>query len=137
MDSEPMTDEELAAIDARRAAITSGEWRIIRYDRGGGRIYVAGDRDGGDGGERRALVADMDTRESDGVATAYHEGDREFFFHAPSDVARLRAEVDRLRGMLRVLGDYVDTRELDIDHPWEVVKPILAALCPDERRRAG
>lgn len=102
--------DRLREIRARRAAITPGKWKLIRYDRGGGRIYVAGEHDGGAEGERRALVLDTDTREPDGVATAYHEGDREFFFEAPEDVDWLIAEVEALRALLGEAAPHVRHR---------------------------
>ena len=76
--------------------ITPGTWEMYRYSTGGGRIFVEGI---GNHYEGRSLVADMEPvrRDPEHGATAYHEGDREFLFAAPTIVADLLAEVDRLR----------------------------------------
>lgn len=54
---------------------------LIRYDHGGGRLYIPGDGD-----ERRDLIADF-----------YDEANREFYYRAPENIEALLAEVQRLQ----------------------------------------
>lgn len=56
-----------------------------RYEHGGGRMFVEGDREG----HGRHLVLD-----------AYDEANREFYFHAREDIPYLLAENQRLRDQL-------------------------------------
>ena len=88
----PYTTAELAAIVERAEAatpFTDCADNVMRYDHGGGRIALLGNR------EDRKLIADL-----------YHENDREFFIAARSDVPRLAAEVIALRKALREVREW-------------------------------
>lgn len=123
---------DVAAIKARADAATPGPWDIFRYQNGTGRIHV--DQEG----RRRQLIADVESA-TDVVATVYDEADREFLFHARSDVPALVAEVERLRAALNTVRDpHVMDRSLrrivpfcNADNetwPCETVRAIDAAL---------
>lgn len=76
--------EELAAMRERCAKATeSSDLTLTPYAHGGGRLFVIG----GPSAERQ-LVADF-----------YDDDNREFYYHARTDIPRLIAEVERLRGV--------------------------------------
>jgi hypothetical protein len=77
-----MTKEELQAIKARLAAAMPGPWTIKR-----GR-YVVSDR----------LLYDVDT------SCVYGEDNLVFIAHAPTDIAALLDEVEKLRAKLKRLS---------------------------------
>lgn len=77
-----MTDEELNEIEQRANAATDlpeNQTRRNRYDHGGGRMYV--ESNGG-----RDLIVDV-----------YNECDREFYFHARTDIPKLIAALRECR----------------------------------------
>lgn len=79
-----MTEEMLAAIEARVNAIPSGNW-TVQETRIGNSWY-------------RAEVSDANIFHR--LAEAFDPKDADFIAHAPSDVKALLAEVRRLRGEL-------------------------------------
>ncbi len=86
-----MTDAELAAIDARLEAATPGPWR---QDLINPRKLRGGD------GDTFACVL-LGTNDADEIAwTEQNQRDMDALAHAPDDLRRLRAEVDRLRALV-------------------------------------
>lgn len=84
-----MTADELAPIRARRAAIAPTPWRYTTW-----------------GGTAPGNVLDA---HSDDIVDLYGDHpDGEFIAHAPTDIDRLLAEVDSLRGLLGRLEWSVD-----------------------------
>lgn len=75
--TQPTLPDRLAEIRARLDAATPGPHVQNRYDHGGGRSYVE---------SPRQLVLDV-----------YEEGDREFYFHAPADIAYLLSALTSLQ----------------------------------------
>ena len=98
----PMTDDELDAIKGRLAAIT--EWPWIAFCRTGVRHRM--------GVTNKRLFADSDApgvldvveigEDAGGIKS---EADAEFIAHAPDDISRLLAEVERLKRVSRYLAE--------------------------------
>lgn len=85
----PLTPEDLDAIRARWETATPGPWEAYIDLRGPcGQLMMILSRG-------RGSVADRVTRDDDAEAIA----------HAPEDVARLLAEIDRLRALLTPVQD--------------------------------
>ena len=91
--TEPMTREQLDAIQARLDDATSGPWGC--YGDGAHEVFDAGEYSDGDQGEVVAAVID---KPSDAV----------FIAHAREDVPALLAEVERLRALTTVDKDMVE-----------------------------
>lgn len=114
-----MTEAELAAIDARLEAATPGPWAWDRWHNANGDsgLHIYAPRPGQSmdeivGGTRPVRsVAVFDH----GVIEEPTESDRDLIAHAPDDLRRLRAEVDRLRAQRDKLAHAigVDLAELD------------------------
>lgn len=98
----PMTDDELDAIKGRLAAIT--EWPWIAFCRTGvrHRMGITNKRlfDDGDAPE----VSDV-VELGDNAGGIKSEADAAFIANAPSDIARLLAEVERLKRVSRYLAE--------------------------------
>lgn len=77
-----MRDERVQEIRERLSKATPGPWDIYRYRHGGGRLCVDDDQQPG---RERSLIADL-----------YNEGDRELLYRAPTDLADLLAEREKL-----------------------------------------
>lgn len=82
----PMTDEELAAIQGRLAAITQPPWKDM------GRLIIAGDKDIAVAPYCRYVTREEQTANA------------EFIANAPSDISRLVDEVGRLNRVSRYLA---------------------------------
>lgn len=97
--NEPMTQEQLDAIQARVDGATNGPWGC--YGDGAHEVFDAGEYGDGDRGEVVAAVID---RLSDAV----------FIAHAREDIPALLAEVQRLRHFESIMswryGDTTDGR---------------------------
>lgn len=98
----PMTDDELDAIKGRLAAIT--EWPWIAFCRTGVRHRM--------GVTNKRLFADSDAPEvldvveiGEDAGGIKSEADAEFIAHAPDDISRLLAEVERLKRVSRYLAE--------------------------------
>lgn len=91
--NEPMTQEQLDAIQRRVDSATSGPWGC--YGDGAHEVFNAGEYSDGDPGEVIAAVID---KRSDAV----------FIAEAREDVPALLAEVERLRARLTVDDDMVE-----------------------------
>lgn len=102
MSDKPMTQEEQDAIKGRLAAIT--EWPWIAFCRTGvrHRMGITNKRlfDDGDAPE----VLDVVELE-EGTGGIKSEANAEFIAHAPDDIARLLAEVERLKRVSRYLAE--------------------------------
>lgn len=98
----PMTDEELAEIQGRLAAIT--EWPWIAFCRTGvrHRMGITNKRlfDDGDAPE----VSDV-VELGDNAGGIKSEADAAFIAASPDDIARLLAEVERLKKVSRYLAE--------------------------------
>lgn len=99
---EPMTDEELDAIKGRLAAIT--EWPWIAFCRTGVRHRM--------GVTNKRLFDDSDAPEvwdvvelGGGTGGIKSEADAAFIANAPTDIARLLAEVERLNKVSHYLAE--------------------------------
>lgn len=102
MSTKPMTDEELAAIKGRLAAIT--EWPWIAFCRTGDRhrIGITNKRLFDDGDAPEVLdVVEL----GDNAGGIKSEADAVFIAYAPADIARLLAEVGRLKRVSRYLAE--------------------------------
>ena len=98
----PMTDEELDAIKGRLAAIT--EWPWIAFCRSGvrHRMGITNKRLFDDGDAPEVLdVVEL----GEGTGGIKSEANAEFIAHAPDDIARLLAEVERLKRVSRYLAE--------------------------------
>lgn len=102
-----MTDDELDAIRERLAAATPGPWTADTYAEAiyalDGAAVVSGSRWGGE-----ASVFD-------------HAPDADFIAHAPTDIAALLAEVERLcaeRAQMTEVQEWVGTP--DAQEPWRM-----------------
>lgn len=101
----PMTDEELTAIQGRLAAIT--EWPWIAFCRTGVRHRM--------GITNKRLLDDDDAPEvldvvelGEDAGGIKSEADAVFIAHAPTDIARLLAENERLRSEVARLNKEAD-----------------------------
>lgn len=97
----PMTDEELDAIKGRLAAIT--EWPWIAFCRTGvrHRMGITNKRLFDDGDAPEVLdVVEL----GDNAGGIKSEADAAFIANAPTDIARLLAEVERLKRVSRYLA---------------------------------
>ena len=97
----PMTDDELDAIKGRLAAIT--EWPWIAFCRTGvrHRMGITNKRLFDDGDAPEVLdVVEL----GEGTGGIKSEANAEFIAHAPDDIARLLAEVERLNKVSRYLA---------------------------------
>lgn len=101
----PMTDEELAAIQGRLTKATPGPWV---HGQNGGYVILGykpeKKRIDGYGADDHVCVLD------DGDQNQYLSEDEqlanaEFIAHAPDDIARLLAEVERLKRVSRYLAE--------------------------------
>lgn len=106
--------EALDRIEALAAAVTNGA-TLDRYDHGGGRLARFE-------GPTRRLVADF-----------YHEGDREFYAAARTDLPRLVAVVRAVLGMHRpvqinVVDDPICVAE-ECDHDGECPETGVLTIC--------
>ena len=98
----PMTDEELDAIKGRLAAITKWPW--IAFCRSGvrHRMGITNKRLFDDGDAPEVLdVVEL----GEGTGGIKSEANAEFIAHAPDDIARLLAEVERLKRVSRYLAE--------------------------------
>ncbi len=98
----PMTDEELDAIKGRLAAIT--EWPWIAFCRSGvrHRMGITNKRLFDDSDAPEVLDAVELGEDAGGIKS---EADAAFIANAPSDIARLLAEVERLKRVSRYLAE--------------------------------
>ena len=98
----PMTDEELDAIKGRLAAIT--EWPWIAFCRSGvrHRLGITNKRLFDDSDAPEVLDAVELGEDAGGIKS---EADAAFIANAPSDIARLLAEVERLKRVSRYLAE--------------------------------
>ncbi len=105
MSTKPMTDDELAAIKGRLAAIT--EWPWIAFCRTGDRhrIGITNKRLFDDGDAPEVLDVVELGEDTGGIKS---EADAAFIAHAPTDIARLLAEVERLREEKEILEETLD-----------------------------
>lgn len=102
MSTKPMTDDELDAIHGRLAAIT--EWPWIAFCRTGvrHRMGITNKRLFDDGDAPEVLdVVEL----GEGTGGIKSEANAEFIAHAPDDIARLLAEVERLKRVSRYLAE--------------------------------
>ena len=100
MSDKPMTQEEQDAIKGRLAAIT--EWPWIAFCRTGvrHRMGITNKRLFDDGDAPEVLdVVEL----GEGTGGIKSEANAEFIAHAPDDIARLLAEVERLKRVSRYL----------------------------------
>lgn len=98
----PMTDEELGAIQGRLATIT--EWPWIAFCRTGvrHRMGITNKRLFDDGDAPEVLdVVEL----GDNAGGIKSEADAAFIAAAPTDIARLLAEVERLKRVSRYLAE--------------------------------
>ncbi|MDM8330449.1 hypothetical protein QUW42_09145 [Desulfovibrio piger] len=98
----PMTQEEQDAIKGRLAAIT--EWPWIAFCRTGvrHRMGITNKRLFDDGDAPEVLdVVEL----GEGTGGIKSEANAEFIAHAPDDIARLLAEVERLKRVSRYLAE--------------------------------
>lgn len=102
MSTKPMTDDELAAIKGRLAAIT--EWPWIAFCRTGDRhrIGITNKRLFDDGDAPKVLDVVELGEDTGGIKS---EADAAFIAHAPADIARLLAEVGRLNKVSHYLAE--------------------------------
>lgn len=100
MSTKPMTDDELAAIKGRLAAIT--EWPWIAFCRTGDRhrIGITNKRLFNDGDAPEVLDVVELGEDTGGIKS---EADAAFISHAPTDIASLLAEVERLKTKVKRL----------------------------------
>lgn len=98
----PMTDEELDAIKGRLAAIT--EWPWIAFCGTGvrHRMGVTNKRLFDDSHAPEVLDAVELGEDAGGIKS---EADADFIAHAPDDISRLLAEVERLKKVSRYLAE--------------------------------
>lgn len=102
MSDKPMTQEEQDAIKGRLAAIT--EWPWIAFCRTGvrHRMGITNKRLFDDGDAPEVLdVVEL----GEGTGGIKSEANAEFIAHAPDDIARLLAEVERLKRVSRYLAE--------------------------------
>ena len=102
MSTKPMTDDELDAIHGRLAAIT--EWPWIASCRTGvrHRMGITNKRLFDDGDAPEVLdVVEL----GDNAGGIKSEADAVFIANAPTDIARLLAEVERLKRVSRYLAE--------------------------------
>lgn len=101
----PMTDEELDAIKGRLAAIT--EWPWIAFCRTGvrHRMGITNKRLFDDGDAPEVLDVVELGEDAGGIKSG---ADAAFIANAPTDIARLLAEVERLRGEVARLNKEAD-----------------------------
>ena len=111
--SNPMTDERLAEIRERLAATTPGPWHTHDYgspadEEPTARVVHTGNFDW-----------DAITYDGDYVVMLDSESrdDADFIAHAPTDIAALLAEVNRLRGELDRRNAFDALRAFDEAHP--------------------
>ena len=110
----PLTGAELSEMRERcKAATPFTNNDVMRYEHGGGRIWLQEDGDG------RKLVADL-----------YHEGDREFFAHARTDIPRLLDELERTREALRKCASHLEWTA-DTEEAFAAIEHAAAVLPPD------
>ena len=108
-----MTKERIAQIRALLENATPGPWEIYRYRHGGGRIGKLGVQNEFD---KRALVADT-----------YNEGDRELLYAAPTIIAELLSELDRLT----MERDEARQAAIDLDDMLRRRLGIVTDVCED------
>jgi hypothetical protein len=129
-DHTPLTDQQLADIEARANAATAGPWGVYQYG-GDSLIEIAADlEDTGCGYKARRTVARLEDEPLDNDPThrewtaeedwAQVQADAAFIAHAPEDVRALAAEVRHLRA-------YLASLEPAAMH----ARSALAALCYD------
>ena len=92
----PMTDEEQAAIQGRLNAITQPPWKNCNSTYYG--MVMAGNKEVALASYYNCVYEDCRVTREDQAANA------EFIAHAPDDIARLLAEVERLRDENEMLG---------------------------------
>lgn len=91
----PMTDEELNAIQVRFAAITEWPWIVFCRTGVGHRMGITNKRLFDDDDAPEVLDVVELGEDAGGIK---NEADAAFIANAPTDIARLLAEVERLRG---------------------------------------
>lgn len=98
----PMTDEELGAIQGRLAVIT--EWPWVAFCRTGGRhrMGITNKRLFDDGDAPEVLDVVEIGEDAGGIKS---EADAAFIAHAPDDISRLLAEVERLHRIEHYLAE--------------------------------
>lgn len=103
-----MTEKvDLDAIQERADKATKGAFEFVRYNHGGGRLWV--ERKGGG----RSLVLDT-----------FHAGDTEFYQHAQRDIPTLLELVKAWKGVL----EYIDEDTTYLDSAKNVARVALARL---------
>lgn len=91
--SAPLTDAQVAEIEAREKGATPQPLNLTRYDHGGGRLVQ-------NEGNNLQLIADF-----------YDEANREFYVAARDDVPRLIADLRAARAALRLWEEAIAHRD--------------------------
>ena len=113
MPQTPLTDTQLAEIEARHTAATPGPWGVYEFG-GSSMIDVAAAlEDTGTGYRARREICRLEDEPLDNDPThrewtaeedwAQVQADAQFIAHAPEDVAALLAEIRRLRDQRKYL----------------------------------
>lgn len=98
----PMTDEELDAIQGRFAAITEWPWIVFCRTGVGHRMGITNKRLFDDDDAPEVLDVVELGEDAGGIKS---EADAAFIANAPTDIARLLAEVERLNKVSRYLAE--------------------------------
>lgn len=98
----PLTAEELAEIERRANEATAGG-QLARYDHGGGRLAIFD-------GDNRDLIADF-----------YDEANREFYFHARTDIPALLSTLRTRESEIERLRETIRSRNKMLDRAWHII----------------
>lgn len=105
--------EEIEERLAGATPVDPATTRQVRYEHGGGRMYV-------ESGQRVGLNRDL-------ILDVYDEGNREFYFNAPADIRHL---VDRVKRLEAALTDINELTCLDHDEGGKIARAALAEPQP-------
>jgi hypothetical protein len=132
---EPLTEQQLADIEARASAATEGPWGVYQFG-GDSLIEIAADlEDTGCGYRARRTICRFDEEPLDNDPAhrewtaeedwAQVQADAEFAAHAREDVDALLAEVRRLKGQRKYLIAQLAKRDAESGRADEALRTFL------------